>query len=289
MSAPGVAQAGGLTKGEILRIVNNYIGVDGGYLGDFSYRTHSEFYPVYCDLDLDPFQYLEHGTTRERFIVVLERSAPDVQAKIVRGLLAKYPAGSSPLRTDEARDWLISLAERLERGAVMVPMAPLAFTSEVVVRALDDAETLLKSSGPTSAVDRVHTALHGHLRFLCDEAGIDYDRDDTMVALLKKLRQQHPRLSDLGARAQDIEAVLRASGSILDALNPVRNNATVAHPNDDLLGREEAQLVINVGRSLLVYLDSKIALGPVSEPEQVVRAAPSTDYPYEAYDELNDR
>jgi len=56
------------------------------------------------------------------------------------------------------------------------------------------------------------------------------------------------------------ETVLRASGSILDALNPVRNNASVAHPNQDLLGRDEAQLIINVGRSLLSYLDAQ--LGP---------------------------
>ena len=34
----------GLTDGEITRIVNRYIGVSGGYLGDFSYRTHVDFY-----------------------------------------------------------------------------------------------------------------------------------------------------------------------------------------------------------------------------------------------------
>jgi len=157
------------------------------------------------------------------------------------------------------------MADRLERRGVITALPP-AITSDVVVRALDDAETLLQNGGPESAVDRVHTALHGHLGFLCDEAH-----------------------SDLGPRAKDIETVFKASGSILDALNPVRNNASVAHPNAALLGREEAQLVINVGRSLLVYLDSKIALGPVTEPTQVVRASASTGYPYEAYDELNDR
>jgi hypothetical protein len=79
-----------------------------------------------------------------------------------------------------------------------------------------------------------------------------------MVALLKKLRQAHPGLEDLGPRASDIETVLKASGSILDALNPVRNSASVAHPNQELLGREEAELVINVGRSLLAYVDAKV-------------------------------
>jgi hypothetical protein len=248
----------GLTGGEIIRIINRYIGVSGGYLGDFSYRTHSEFYSEYCELDINPFDYLEEGTTRERFIRVLEASPPHDQAKIIRGVIEKYPVGSSKLRTEASRDALIAMAERLERGGMVGPRTP-ALTSAVVIRAIDDAEALLQKGGATSAVDRAHTSLHGHLRFLCDEAGIEYRRDDTMVALLKKLRQAHPKLQDLGPRANDIDKVLKASGSILDALNPVRNNASVAHPNAYLLEPIEAQLVINVGRSLLTYLDGKLA------------------------------
>jgi hypothetical protein len=218
------SRAPGLTSGEIIRIVNRYIGVSGGYLGDFSYRTHAEFYAEYCDLDINPFDYLEEGTTRERFIRVLKASPPHDQAKIIRGAIEKYPVGSSELRTEASRDELIAMAERLERGGLVAPSTP-ALTSAVVIRAIDDAEALLQKGGATSAVDRVHTSLHGHLRFLCDEAGISYGRDDTIVSLLKKLRQAHPKLQDLGPRANDIDTVLKASGSILDALNPVRNNA----------------------------------------------------------------
>jgi hypothetical protein len=46
----------GLTRLEIMRIVNRYIGVSGGYLGDFSYRTHADFYPEYCDLGINPYE-----------------------------------------------------------------------------------------------------------------------------------------------------------------------------------------------------------------------------------------
>jgi hypothetical protein len=248
----------GLTNPEIIRIVNRYIGVQGGYLGDFSYSTHADFYLEYCDLDLNPFDYLAEGTTRERFIRVLQESAPHVQAKIIRGVIAKYPVGSSELRTQTSRDELVAIAQRLERGGMVVGSAP-AFTSEVVLRAIDDVEALLQRGGPTSAVDRVHTSLHGHLRYLCEEVGIPYDRDSSMVALLKKLRREHPNLLDLGPRARDIETILNACGNILDVLNPVRNNASVAHPNERLLGPNEAQFVINIGRSLLSYLDGKIA------------------------------
>src|SRR4029077_13486015 len=38
-----------------------------------------------------------------------------------------------------------------------------AFTTDVVERALVDAEQLLSGSGPISAADRVHTALHDYL------------------------------------------------------------------------------------------------------------------------------
>ena|SRR5437588_6246750 len=258
MATAATLTAGGLSQREIIRIVNRYIGVSGGYLGDFSYRTHAEFYPEFCDLDLDPFDYLEDGTTRERFIRVLEKSPPQVQAKIIRGLLEKYPVGSSELRTEASRAELIAMAERLERGR-MVPGSAPAFTSDVVVRAIEDVETLLRKGGPTSAIDRVHTALHGHLRYLCDDAQIAYVREDTMVSLLKKLLSSHPTLQNLGPRANDITTVMRAFGSILDALNPVRNNASVAHPNENLLGREEASLIVNAGRTLMSYLDAKLA------------------------------
>ena len=33
-----------MTSGEIDRLVKNYIGVRDGYLGDFSYKTHHDFY-----------------------------------------------------------------------------------------------------------------------------------------------------------------------------------------------------------------------------------------------------
>jgi hypothetical protein len=90
-------------------------------------------------------------------------------------------------------------------------------------------------------------------------AGIDYDsRNDPTTALLKKLRREHPKLQDLGPRAQDIAKVMNAAGAMLDALTPVRNNASLAHPNKDLLGRDEAQLIVNAGRTLLAYLDAKV-------------------------------
>jgi hypothetical protein len=78
-----------LTKPEIYIITNSYIGVNAGYLGDFSYSTHDEFYPYFCDLDICPSSI--EGTTRTRFINILENSDASTQAKILKGVLKKYP------------------------------------------------------------------------------------------------------------------------------------------------------------------------------------------------------
>jgi hypothetical protein len=59
-----------------------------------------------------------------------------------------------------------------------------AFTTDVVERALVDAEQLLSGSGPISAVDRVHTALHGYL----SRAGTGEPRGRVQIC--------HPRAKD---------------------------------------------------------------------------------------------
>ena len=53
--------------------------------------------------------------------------------------------------------------------------------------------------------------------------------------------------------------MLRAMASVLDAMNPVRNMASVAHPNQKLLAEPEAMLVMNACRTVLQYLDAKLA------------------------------
>lgn len=248
-----------LTNSEISRVVNRYIGVSGGYLGlpeRFTYRTHAAFYADYCDLDVDLAGH--DGTTRETFISVLSCLPPRDQARVLRGVIERFPRGEGPATRERAHAEALRLIARLESGPFIAGATP-QITTEVVLRALADAETLIQTSGPTSAVDRVHTVLHGYLQAVCDSEGIVYRREDTMVALLRKVISGHPGLSDLGPRAQDINKVLNASASILDAMLPVRNQASVAHPNQELLGEAEAQLVINVGRSLLNYLDAKLS------------------------------
>ncbi|MEO8380832.1 MAG: abortive infection family protein [Acidobacteriota bacterium] len=245
----------GLTRAEIHKLVNNYIGVQSGYLGDFSYRSHHEFY-VELDLEVDPNDL--PGTTRERFIQILADSTPADQAKILGGVLSRFPIGSSPLRTQARADLVESWIRRLRSRGPVAAAAP-QMTTAVVERALADATNLLRTSGPISAVDRTHTALHGWLKAACANASIPLSADPSITEAIKALREQHPKLQASGARAEEITRVLRALGTVVDSLNTIRNRASVAHANDQLLDEPEAMLVINMAQTVLHFLDAKLS------------------------------
>ncbi len=61
--------------------------------------------------------------------------------------------------------------------------------SAVVERAIGNVEALIQTSGAVSRVDRIHTALHGYLRAVCDVENIVYGKDDSMTKLLKLLKR----------------------------------------------------------------------------------------------------
>lgn len=247
-----------LGRPEIMKVVNRYIGVFGGYLGDFSYRTHEEFYPEFCGLDVDLSRIT--GTTRERFIAVLLGASPRDQAKILLGVLQRFPVGARPApetRTEELWGWLQSQIAQLE-GASPVQSHTPEDASAIVERAIADAETLLRTSGASSGLDRVHTALHGFLIAACVRAGIECEPNATLAALLKSIRNQHPAFQVSTVRKQDVTAILRTMGAVADALGPLRNNASAAHPNSELLDEPEAMLAINAARTVLHYVDARI-------------------------------
>jgi hypothetical protein len=152
----------------------------------------------------------------------------------------------------------IAVSLDTKAGPVPVPSPSLAVTSDTVERALADCEQLIHSRGATSGVDRVHTAFHGYLRAVCDKSGIPVAETAGLTQLFKAIREQLPAFVESGPRATDVDRIVKAMATILDSLNPLRNQATLAHPNDAVLEEAEAMLVINGVRTMLHYLNAKV-------------------------------
>jgi len=244
-----------LQNNHINKLVYNYIGVSGGYLADFSYRTHHEFY-INCDLDINPYNY--EGTTRARFIKILSEQKPNNQAKILRAILERFPIGQEHApssRTqklfDEIQEW-IKLLEH--KGAKFVANPVIHTDLEVVQLALDDVELYLKNGKFISAVDRMHTAVHGYLKVICERLGINLSNDDSSSsALLNKIKDS----PEIKSQGEPITKIFKNLGTILQNMDTLRNHKSMAHPNSVLLDTPEAVLFINSARTLLHYLEAK--------------------------------
>lgn len=254
----------GMSKGEILRLVNDYIGCESGHIGDFSYATLQEFYPHYCGIDVDTESLQSSGLTKRKiFIHILEQATSREQARVIRGTLRRFPATGSETAANLGRAALAPeferLADRLEGGAAVAGEA-LSIYSHTVERAIADAATLLNTSGATSGVDRVHTALHGYLMAICREESIAFEDRATLNDLLKRILAAHPAFQTNHPRIGDVRTIFKSIGSILDSLNPIRNRASVAHPNEHLLEEDEAVLVMDASRTVLNYLNRKLAV-----------------------------
>ena len=152
------------------------------------------------------------------------------------------------------------IAMDLAKDAELEPVSSpsLEIRGDAVERALSDAEQLINSRGASSGVDRVHTALHGYLKLIASKANIVVNDDASITTIFKELREKHPVFVSPGPGSVETDRIVRSIATILDALNPIRNRTSGAHPNESVLNEPEAMLVIHSVRTLLHYFDSKL-------------------------------
>jgi len=257
-------------SGKEVNSILAYIGGEGGYLGNFSYASHAQFYPMYCGVDIDPNDF--QGTTRQRFIKILSEAEPFIQSKILQGVIDKYTLEFFEDRFNQEfmtkyefeqkkriHENILSWISEL-KGQGLLVVKDLVYNYEFVQDTLDQCQTLISQHSCRSAVDRAHTALHGYLKETCKNAGLIIKENNPRIQdYWSKLKQEHPSiLVDHSQSHLPINQIVNAIGKLLENLNEIRNNKSYSHPNEEIIGEAEAKLVLNLFRSILNYIDSKI-------------------------------
>lgn len=248
-----------------------YIGCQGGKLGDFTYSTLNQFYPDICDVDIDSNKY--NGTMKERFIEILSEVEPLEQSKILEGVINKYTLNFFEFELDEGKltqaqfDNKKRIHKKIEfwiselQGLELLNAEDLVHNYEIVKESLDQCQTLISEHKYKSAVDRAHTALHGYLQETCKKAGLELNinKNPKIQDYWGKLKKEHPSLKfDCSQSHLPVNQIIKSIGSLLQELNDIRNKNSYAHPNDKILGENEAELAVNLMKSILRYIDSKI-------------------------------
>lgn len=172
------------------------------------------------------------------------------------GEVKKFPTYS------ERREYICSLFSPLlttlresDDNVVTVNFQQIASKSGTVKRAVEDAELFIREEKYDSSVDRVHTAFHGYLRELLKEHGISYKEDDSLPALYTKLHGYYGDSIQPHDVGEHIKGILRSAGGVINAVNELRNNNTLAHPNGQLIQAREAHLVIRMVNSVVEYIE----------------------------------
>jgi hypothetical protein len=199
----------------------------------------------------DAFEVLYMRVPTATYLAVELESDSYHQQASFRNIAEAMAEGSNPVR------FIAMDVDPEDAPTVSTPQ--LQITSVAVIRALSDFEVLVSSSGgPVSGVDRIHTAFHGYLQAVCDDEGIQHPAEADITSLFTLIRNNHPKFlaHPPGAEAMKI---LRGLAQVVDALNPVRNDHSMAHPNPDLLDEPEAFLAVNAVKTLLHYLNMKLS------------------------------
>ncbi len=129
--------------------------------------------------------------------------------------------------------------------------------TDVIAKAIEDAELFMSDGKYDSAFDRVHTAFHGYLRKKLDDLGESYEESDTLNQLYNKL---HSYISADIANDQSgiIKTTLRSASGVINSINELRNRHSLAHPNGSIISVREANLCIRLVKELSDYIEKVI-------------------------------
>lgn len=146
---------------------------------------------------------------------------------------------------------LLSDSEEIEA----IDFSRITTRSEAVKKAVHDAEVFIREGVCDSSVDRVHTAFHGYLEQVLIGHGENLGNNESLTALYSKLHSYYAgtiQPSEVGDR---IKTILRSGSGMVNAINELRNNNTIAHPNGQLIQEREARLVIRLVNAIVDYIE----------------------------------
>ena len=120
---------------------------------------------------------------------------------------------------------------------------------------ISDAELFMNEGRYNSAFDRIHTAFHGFLRNKLDNLGVNYVESDTLAQLYTKLHSTLATKINSPDVAELIKTAIRSGVGIISAINDIRNRHSLAHPNNTIIDKREAELTLQMIKVITDYIN----------------------------------
>lgn len=130
--------------------------------------------------------------------------------------------------------------------------------SDVIAKAINDAEQFMMVGKYDSAFDRMHTAFHGYLRKILDNKAVKYEESDTLTQLYTKLHDKVATEIGSPEIAELVKKTMRSSSGAIAAINEMRNRHSLSHPNDYIIDKREAEFAIRIIKNISDYINEVI-------------------------------
>lgn len=127
--------------------------------------------------------------------------------------------------------------------------------SDTIDKALNEAREAIAKGKYDSAFDRIHTAFKGYIEILLNRHKIEYSKDDQLTSSYGKLVNYYENSIKPDDVAKRVKTILRGGSGIVNSINEIRNNNTIAHPNEQLIKESEAKLAISIIESIVNYIE----------------------------------
>ncbi|WP_133478254.1 abortive infection family protein [Cognatilysobacter segetis] len=256
------------------RKLEELLGMDSGYVLNFSDRTYTDFFDEFVGRNIDDERYRFNGGSKAKRMRAFWQVEPNgVVAKCLVELL-EHARSAGIVTRDEA---LVGECRAIiTRLSLDKPVADIeAISAAEDERDFDlvakEARESIERNQPEAGLDRLHTFLVKFVRYLCEQHGLQVTRDMPLNGIFGAYVK---RLKDEGSLGSDMaERILKSSISNLEYFNHVRNNHTLAHDNP-VLGYDEALLIFSHVASTVRFikaLEERIRLtkAPEKEPWEI--------------------
>jgi hypothetical protein len=238
------------------QIFEELFGMSGGYVLDFTDRSFGDFFIGSVGVDIfDPKYDYHSGSKANRIRAFWNKESDNLVGKILYDLLQYMKVKNQVSDDNDLYLKSIEIVKRLNSDPITINLD--AISSEMdgddFNMLFEQIKNSIERKEPEAALDRLHTLMTKYLRVLCKEQGIETDKFKPLHSLmgeyLKKLKERKLLTSDMSER------IIRASISILEAFNEVRNNFSFAHDNP-ILSYDESLLIYNNITSLIRFVAS---------------------------------
>lgn len=246
------------------RSLERLLQMESGYVLDFTNRTFQDFIQDTVGRDIYAERYdFDSGSKANRLRAFWQKEPDHLVAKL---LVALVDFAAELGRDRDLVDSCRGIVARLLQAAPVADIDAIEPNAdrrdfEVVASAV---RKHIEHHEPEVGLDRLHTFTTKYLRVLCEKRGIATPKEKPLHSLLGELIKAL-KAEGLIESAMS-ERILKSSISLLEALNPVRNEKSLAHDNE-LLAYNEALLIFNSVASVIRFLSS-IEQRPATMPDE---------------------